>query len=64
MFYEASTHLQSLKHGFQLQFHLCQNNMRIITLQHKKKFKNSITLYYLQMESQEIFFIWLQLFSL
>lgn len=36
-FYEASTRPQPLKHAFQLQLYLCQNNTRIITLQHKKK---------------------------
>lgn len=76
-FYEASTNPWSLKHAFHLKFHLSQNNKRIITLQQhqqKKRFYFSITLYFLVMESQEVFIIiylsiylfiiWLQLFSL
>lgn len=57
-FYEASTNPWSLKHAFQLKFHLSPNNMRIIMLQHQQKKKGfyfSITLYFLQMESQGIF---------
>jgi len=38
-FYEAFKNPWSLKHAFQLKFHLSQNNMKIITLQHEEKKK-------------------------
>lgn len=78
-FYEASTNPWSLKHAFQLKFHLSQNNKRIITLQQQQQqqifFNNTLFsadgvtrgffIIYLFISFHFILFlIWLELFSL
>lgn len=37
-FHEAFTNPWSLKHASQVKFHLSQNNMRVITLQHQENY--------------------------